>query len=224
MDHLLIIDTGKAAELPGREWMRLSGGGRQLEGEIVDGVNYIYLDRDPAGPSSVVMKLESDLPIPSDIPIRYLGEIDDGFHIEIGGNTSLKDWRFLGEGFFNDLSRGGDRTIFERGIIRLPSFPVPGKMPVARFRIRNNLGKLSPLHLTVSQDGEIIRERVFSASDQWKEFEMPIPVSNSQVSTSFLEFLAQPERPSPRCEAVTREKGLLSLDWIEIEWVPELER
>ena len=220
MDHLLIIDTGKAAELPGREWIRLSGGGRQLEGEIIDGVNYIYLAA-PASPVNI--KLESDRPLPSEIPIRYLGKINEGFYIDIGGDASREDWRFLGEGFFNDLSRGGDRTIFERGIIRLPSFPVPGKMPVARFRIRNNLGKLSPLHLTITLDGKRIREIAFSASDQWQEFELPIPVSNSQISTSFLEFLARPERPSPRCEAVTREKGLLSLDWVEIEWIPESE-
>lgn len=217
-DHLLIIDTGKAAEIPEQRWLRLSAGGRLLDGEIVDGVNYIYLDQDDTEFLSVVMKLESDLPLPANIPIRYLGELKDGFYIDIGEDATPEDWRFLGEGFFNDLSRGGDRTIFDKGSVRIPSFSVPGKTMVVRFRIRNILGKLSPLHLTISLDGVIIREMGFPASDQWKEFELPIPVSHSQVSTSFLELSARPERPSSLTEEIVREKGLLSLDWVEIEW------
>jgi len=220
-DHLLIIDTGRSAKLPEREWMKFSAGGRELAGELVDGVNYIYL-ADPASPVNI--KLESDRPLPSEMPIRYLGKINEGFHFDIGGDASREDWRFLGEGFLNDLSRGGDRTIFERGTIRLPSFSVPGKMTVARFRIRNNLGKLSPLQIVISLDGEIIREMAFSASDQWQEFELPIPVSNFQVSTSFLELSVRPERPSPQTESAGREKGMLSLDWVKIEWLPESDR
>lgn len=220
-DQLLIIDTGESGETPNREWMRLWVEDKRLEGDLMGGVNYVFLDRKDVASSPVVIKLESDLPLPAEIPVRYLGNIVRGFRIDVGESAKIKDWYFLDEGFFNDLSHKRNRTIFDRGAIRVPSFSVPGKTTKARLRVRNKLGKLSPLIMSLSLDGEIIQEKVLPPSLEWQEFDFSLPVSPVQVGTSFLEISARAEKPTWQTEECAGRKGRLAVDWVKVNWVSE---
>ncbi len=220
-DRILAVDLHSLWKDHARKEVRVFLNGFPMTGKLLDGVNFIYLDRQMMSGDEATLQFVSDRGLPANIPVLLSADPAEGVWIDLGKNVEPPDAFFQDGRLFNTSRSGRYRTMGERAALRIPTCQVPGRVPYLRMKVRNNLGKLSPVYLNLDLNRRSLPSLLIPPDYRWVTVESSLPAGDGAVGTSWITLRAVPASKTPEVEGKQSREGILSIDWVAVEWVPE---
>jgi hypothetical protein len=217
-DRILAVDLRSLWKDPARNEVRIFLNDHRLSGTVVDNLNYIFLDHRLTSTPQSIVRFASDRGLPGDIPVVLNVPVEDGLTIDLGRKAAPSEILFQDGEFFSTSRTGRYRTMDRRAGIKIPTANVPGRVGYLKIKVRNNLGPLSPVYLNLDLHRRSLPTITIPPEYRWTVVEKRFPAGEAPVSTSWLTLRAIPVVSSSEVERTRAEKGILSIDWLAIEW------
>ncbi|HPJ71641.1 MAG TPA: hypothetical protein PK636_03045, partial [bacterium] len=159
-----------------RDYIRATADGAPLEGEVLDGYNYLKF---PSAGSAV--EFASDRGLPAFRILRGF-EPDGSISLPFGSSSGIEDWKLLDDGFFREPGGKQWRTLSGKGAVRIPPFRGEGATVSLRVRPRGGAARLA-----LALEGKPL-ETVDLGPGDWRELVVPVPPATAEVGAARLEL------------------------------------